>query len=317
MNFIGIDTYGGSDGNQNGPVAWFQAKASGIGYGLIRAAYGSDPDKAFAKNWPLMKKDGVVRGGYLFLRYPYKGVVPPSPEDQAKAVCNIVGALDQSDYPISIDLEFPGAGRADTWTDSGTKKPMTESQLMAWFLIAWRYIKAKYGVAPIIYTSARVWYDDLSNPNVPPEVKESLLWLARYAFNPGPAVLNASNVLDPPVPPPWAGDDLKDITYRGEPYTDDNWFLHQYMGDAKGLSIAALGFPRGDIDLNRMRPLQKGVTGERVKWLQRRLGIKLVDGKFGPQTDKAVRALQAAKNDLVPDGIVGPRTYAYLCWMNP
>jgi len=91
------------------------------------------------------------------------------------------------------------------------------------------------------------------------------------------------------------------------------------QGDAKGPSIAALGFPKGDIDLNRMRPIQKGMSGERVKWVQRRLSYtgKDVDGKFGPMTDAGVRALQRSKPDLVSDGIIGPRTVAYLCWMSP
>jgi GH25 family lysozyme M1 (1,4-beta-N-acetylmuramidase) len=221
-------------------------------------------------------------------------------------VCKIVGTLDPSDYPISLDVEFPGEGQPDTG--------MTPAQLLKGVLEAWQILKDTYGVAPLIYTSARVWLDDLKNPEVPAAVKESLLWLARYAYSPGPAVMtNVDAIAYPPVPPPWAGTDPKPITYRGMPYSNDNWFIHQYMGNA----VQCPGFPTGNVDMNRMRPLQKGSTGERVKWLQRRLGLKQVDGKFGPQTDKAVRDLQAAKNGLVSDGIVGPRTYAYLCWLNP
>lgn len=313
--FVGIDTYGGTDGNQNGTVDWSKAKAAGIGYAIIRAAYGTTPDKGFIKNWPLMAKAGVVRGGYLFLRFPCKskGITSvPTPTEQAEAVCKIVGVLSGVDYPISLDVEFPGEGQPDTG--------MTKKQLLNGVLEAWNVLKAKYGVAPIIYSSARVWYDDLGNPDVPAEVKESLLWLARYAFDPGTAVLtNIDAIAYPPVPPPWAGTDPKPVIYRGMPYSNDNWFIHQYQGDAKGPSIIPLGFPKGDIDLNRMRSIQKGSTGEKVKWVQRRLGFigANVDGKFGPMTDTAVRKLQASKNDVVVDGIVGPRTMAYLCWMNP
>jgi peptidoglycan hydrolase-like protein with peptidoglycan-binding domain len=56
-----------------------------------------------------------------------------------------------------------------------------------------------------------------------------------------------------------------------------------------------------------------------VKWVQRRLGFKPedVDGKFGAKTDTAIRKLQMGRFDLVVDGIVGPRTFAYLSWLNP
>lgn len=305
MAYIGIDTASVA-GNKN--IDWGKAKAAGIGYGIIRAAYGTSKDSSFNVNWPRMAEAGLVRGAYLFLRFPCKSkgqFKVPSPTAQAEAVCKIVGPLDDGDLPISLDVEFPGEGQPDTG--------MTPQQLLTGVLEAWEVLKEEYKVAPIIYTSARVWLDDLKNQPVPPAVKESLLWLARYSFAPGPAVLHADAVSNPPVPPPWAGTDPKSIVYRGIPYTDNNWFAHQYMGNA----INCPGFPTGNVDMNRMRPLQRGSTGERVKWLQRRLGLKQVDGKFGPQTDKAVRELQATKNDLVSDGIVGPRTYAYLCWLNP
>jgi len=312
---IGIDTYGGlKTQNQNGSIDWSKMKTRGLSYGIIRAAFGTEPDSQFSENWALMKKAGVVRGAYLFLRFPFKQIgssKPPSPKMQAEAVCKIVGPLEPPDYPISLDVEFPGEGQPGTG--------MTKKQLLGGVLEAWNILRDKYGVAPVIYTSARVWFDDLGNPAVPPAVIESPLWLARYAFDPGTAVLEADKVMYPPVPPPWAGTDPKSIIYRGMPYSNDNWFLHQYMGDAKVPSIISLGFPKGDIDLNRMRPIAKGATGEKVRWVQRRLGLPKtkVDGKFGPVTDTAVRRMQEVKPDLVADGIVGPRTFAYLCWMNP
>jgi len=52
--------------------------------------------------------------------------------------------------------------------------------------------------------------------------------------------------------------------------------------------------------------LKQGSTGEEVKSLQRRLGVK-VDGVFGPETEKAVREFQSGKG-LDADGVVGPLT---------
>jgi hypothetical protein len=61
--------------------------------------------------------------------------------------------------------------------------------------------------------------------------------------------------------------------------------------------------------------LKKGARGTAVQDLQNRLnanGASLsVDGSFGPKTDAAVRAFQAARG-LSVDGIVGPRTWGAL-----
>lgn len=57
--------------------------------------------------------------------------------------------------------------------------------------------------------------------------------------------------------------------------------------------------------------LRRGMKGEAVRDLQARLALTLLDGIFGALTEAAARDLQR-KNDLVPDGIVGPKTWAVL-----
>jgi hypothetical protein len=57
--------------------------------------------------------------------------------------------------------------------------------------------------------------------------------------------------------------------------------------------------------------LRRGSTGANVRYLQTALGGLKVDGQFGPITDRAVRAFQAARG-LKVDGIVGPITWAAL-----
>jgi hypothetical protein len=57
--------------------------------------------------------------------------------------------------------------------------------------------------------------------------------------------------------------------------------------------------------------LRRGSTGANVRYLQAALGGLKVDGQFGPITDKAVRAFQAAQGIKV-DGIVGPITWSRL-----
>jgi N-acetyl-anhydromuramyl-L-alanine amidase AmpD len=55
--------------------------------------------------------------------------------------------------------------------------------------------------------------------------------------------------------------------------------------------------------------LRRGDTGPLVTDLQQRLGMPESQPIFGPKTEAAVRAFQRQRN-LVPDGIVGPKTWA-------
>lgn len=57
--------------------------------------------------------------------------------------------------------------------------------------------------------------------------------------------------------------------------------------------------------------LRRGGGGDWVKLLQTALNLPQVDGLFGPRTEAAVRQFQR-DNALVPDGIVGPKTWARL-----
>jgi len=53
----------------------------------------------------------------------------------------------------------------------------------------------------------------------------------------------------------------------------------------------------------------------RVKWVQRRLGIAQ-SGTFDAAMETALRAFQDNKS-LVANGVIDPRTFAFLCWSNP
>jgi len=59
----------------------------------------------------------------------------------------------------------------------------------------------------------------------------------------------------------------------------------------------------------------KGATGDRVKWVQRRLGIAQ-NGQFDSAMDGALRVFKDRKGVGSENG-VGPKTFAYLCWSNP
>ncbi|MDX2011537.1 MAG: peptidoglycan-binding protein [Myxococcaceae bacterium] len=52
--------------------------------------------------------------------------------------------------------------------------------------------------------------------------------------------------------------------------------------------------------------LRRGMEGPAVTWLQQKLGLE-TDGKFGPATEQAVRAMQR-QSGLAVDGVVGRQT---------
>ena len=89
-----------------------------------------------------------------------------------------------------------------------------------------------------------------------------------------------------------------------------NWWIHQYQGDALGLP----GFT-GTVDMNRFATTAPGARGDRVKWMQRRLGIAQ-SGAFDATTEAALRAFQAT-NGVAATGVVDLATFALLCWANP
>ncbi|MFN8490554.1 MAG: GH25 family lysozyme [Caldilineaceae bacterium] len=288
---LGLDT--ASAGNKANPN-WVQAKAEGpINFAIIRSNFGVAKDSVFKRDWLKIKAAGLVRGAYLFLRFPHPNyqMKAPDPVAQANAFIKTVNLDKWSDFPPTIDVEFPG-GRKLTG--------MTAQQCLQGVRAAWKVLKNYYGVAPIIYTSARVWQEDLHNLPAP-DLVESPLWLARYPFKTNrPAVRDARvlRIKPPPVPPPW-GDST-------------NWWIHQYQGDA-------VNFPgfisTAQVDLNRFNPMRMGSSGDRVRWVQRRLGIA-PNGLFDAAMETALRTFQN-KNGLPANGMIDVQTFTYLCWSNP
>jgi lysozyme len=283
---LGIDTASVA-GNEN--PDWSRAKTEGpLGFALIRCNFGQRPDADFNRDWPKLKEAGLLRGAYFFLRFPRNGDAVPTPEAQARTWIDTLGPLEAGDLPPALDVEFPGKGRSETGLSAET--------CLEGVLSAHALLKKAYGVPPLIYTSARVWRDDLANLPAP-DLAESPLWLARYRFDAGPAMRDTSvfedGKLDPPVPPPWG-----DAT---------NWWIHQYQGDATDFP----GFPSGKVDVNRFNSLRPDATGDRVRWVQRRLALPET-GVFEATMKTSVRAFQT-KRGLADDGAIGPRTFAALC----
>ena len=70
--------------------------------------------------------------------------------------------------------------------------------------------------------------------------------------------------------------------------------------------------PTAQFGGNPGRPtLRRGAISEWVKQVQQKSGVAVLDGFYGATTESAVRVFQRNHN-LVPDGIVGPKTWATL-----
>lgn len=94
-----------------------------------------------------------------------------------------------------------------------------------------------------------------------------------------------------------------DPTFEMEPFREE---VDKVM---RGIATVRPLIPAKDFNTGKPT-LRRDSRGEDVRFVQRAVGVE-DDGKFGPDTEAAVRRFQRTK-DLVPDGIVGPKTWARL-----
>lgn len=295
---LGID-YASVD--DNAPPNWTLAKqpsadGSRLTFAIVRGAYGNWSDTTCIRDWAGIKAAGLVRGSYLYPRYKNGQGELMSITSQVAALQQAIkagGGLDAyKDLPPAIDIESSG---------SPTAFGCTAEQALVWYREIWNEMQLAFGVRPLIYTSGRVWMEDLDN-QMAPDLATSAAWLAKPW--PWKAKTTAhrditkpfsNGAYDPQVPIPWGG---------------GNWWIHQYQGDA----IHFPGFTN-TVDVNRFNLMRIGEKGARVSWVQRRVGAN-PDGDFGPKTETAVKTFQS-QHKLTADGVIGPLTFAPLCWTPP
>lgn len=103
---------------------------------------------------------------------------------------------------------------------------------------------------------------------------------------------------------------------KPDPSFDMNAFRSSVAAILNGTAPAPTLIPSAEPPANPGAPvgrptLRRGAEGELVKEVQTKTGVATADGKFGPKTEAKVRDFQRA-HDIVPDGIVGPKTWAEL-----
>lgn len=283
---VGID-FASVDGNKLPDFAMAKTMCASFGsrlaIAIFRGAWGTSPDPTCRREWQRAIDAGLIVGSYLYLRAPY-GAFNSSPEDQADVLYDSTPKLGPGHLPPILDVEA-------RW-----QSPAIE---LEWVHRAWVRLKELFGAPPMIYTSARVWHEDLHDLPAG-EMVDSPLWLAK----PWPKEIRtrpdlegsifATGKLDPVVPLPWGA---------------GCWWMHQYQGDAIGLS----GFPN-TVDLSRFRSMKLGEQGPRVEWASGRLGKKTM--VFDARMRQAVIALQAEAG-IAQDGVIGPVTFSHLAWRSP
>jgi GH25 family lysozyme M1 (1,4-beta-N-acetylmuramidase) len=214
---------------------------------------------------------------YMFLKWPKKGVKPPTPTQQAQAFVKAAGnagGLGRGDL-FALDVEFPG-GRKET--------RMSPASCVEWVLEAATTLKLAYGCWPILYTSDRVYKEDLLSVDVG-ELVNCPLWLARYPFKLGQRFKSGPPAgRKPPVPRPWKG----------------AYWIWQFQGNATNFPGCS-----GFVDMNDFNPYMGAKGDPREAWAKARLGAKTT-----------VKAYQLSRG-LKADGVAGPKTFAHLMWEPP
>src|SRR5262252_2670480 len=133
MAIIGCDLASVDD---DGDPDWQAARASGhLRFVGLRAAEGLTPDPSYPTHRRRLDALGVPN-------FPYLRLVPglASPVDQADCALAAVGALDQTYFPIALDVE-------------GDRRSLSTGTWLDWVIRAHDRIRGALGVLPLIYTS--------------------------------------------------------------------------------------------------------------------------------------------------------------------
>lgn len=279
---LGID-YASVD--ENRPPDFSAARGYGVRFVIVRAAYTwnsrAQTDTVATRDRAAAKDAGLQFGAYMILGWNV------DPVDQVAAFVNSYGQPDVGDLPPSLDIEFPkGIGATN----------LTPRDAMDRIEAALAALQATYPVV-MIYTSARVWHEDLKDLAseacglCPGWIKVAYPWRANQAPHPE----NVPSTVPLPMP----------MRAAGSPGA----FIEQFQGDA----LRVPGFT-STVDLNVFRNYVGGVSDTRTPWVANRLGLfgHACDPTDATSVADAVRAFQSDIGGDV-DGIIGPSTWARLC----
>lgn len=299
MPQYGID-YANTDKITAPGVAGFtKAKQAGARIIIPRAIFGGLTTTPFRDAYWARDKDailaaGLKRSAYMFLTIPSKKYPdPPSVVEQVEAFLSYVGN----------DLKAPTLGSPpqnmvpfiDVEQDDDSEL-IDANGYYDRVLEACKLLRKFYGAWPGMYTSARVWKEELNN-HPAGQLAACPLWLAKPWMWPTGQPVRYTGMPSKPITIPQFG---------------NSWAIYQYAGDAYGWP----GFSPGAVDTNTINVVGPGASGQWVMWIQARAGELTIDGQYGPKTKARIQKLQADYG-LTADGIVGIDTITLLSWLTP
>lgn len=272
---IGLD-YASVDGNK--PPNFELAYSAGCRFAVVRGAYTvsgtSVTDFHMLRDREKARESGLTFGAYLILGFPLPGRwSQASAAEQVGTFARVLGKRKRTELPPCLDVEFPNGRKATG---------LSARAALAWIESAYSLLTDVYGIVSV-YTSARVWSEDLDGldspllATAPLWIKTPYQWQAR---NP-PHLGNLPAIGE--LPRPWR-----------TPSSPGVW-CRQFQGDA-------IGYPgfTSTVDLNEWR-----FPRVETPWLVERAG------EHPNGLAYAIRAYQAG-HGLIADGIVGPATFAAL-----
>jgi lysozyme len=255
--------------------SWTPYLSSGLSFAFIKATEGTNIlSPVFLDQWVNIGQGPALRGAYHF----FKPMVDA--RKQAEHFIRLVKPVTRpGDLPPVLDVEDPRSGRisANAYAD----------RIEVWL----KLVEQAFGQKPIIYTGSFFWRDNLGNTN---RFSAHPTWLARYGRN------------MPTQLPGRQGLDFWQFTDKGAEAgfspVDTNW----YFGTLE--ELWAMG---GQKNLVKSNVFWDKVVGMQKMLTLRGYNTQGIDGRFGQNTDTAVRAFQRDQN-LVVDGEVGPKTWRKL-----
>jgi lysozyme len=287
---LGIDI-----SHHSGQIDWKGLAKVGIKFAFLKSSEGSTfVDHLFESNWEGMHQAQIPCGAYHFAR------PGTDPGTQAAHFYSVVGDLKPTDLQPVLDLEV-GDGLAP-------------AQVMDWALEFVAKAESLFRTRLIIYTGG-YWRNQLGNPSCP-TLGERKLWIARYGGT-------------PILPQPWRKWSIwqfSDGVHSAPPEAKAlklNCDWNQLADDLTLQNLTVASNPVGQPNLPALSqgrwpgrffvyPAKPLISGEDVREWQKRMcerGWALAkDGFYGAQSKAACMSLQRQVG-LVPDGIVGPKTW--------
>ena len=264
---------------------WARARAtrSPSSFAIIRAVLSAPrPDPVFPRDWPKLKAAGLVRGAYPVPALPRRGWQARRPRPRSPRRRRAI-----DDRSATLGAGRPAAhrrldevprrqGRPETGPDRPPVVPRRRP----------RRLRGRCGPttasAPIVYTSARVWRDDLRQPprRTGPR-RQSPLWLARYPLEPeATARRDCGRGQRGRAPAPAGAAALGRRRATGGS-TSTRATRSSFRGSRPATSTWTAS-----------TPALRGATRRRAcRWVRRRLGIA-ESGRFDAATEGALRAFQ-------------------------